>query len=147
MKCDGCTFCCKIFSIAEVNSKRGENCDFMCDEGCSRYDDQPIPCSTFCCAYNQTDEAPIELRPDKCGAMFERYLDTYLCVVDCFDEEPALTTISQIKSLVFKGFGVVVVDRNEHVKLVVPAMNHTEKYTLRKFKKNLKRIRNGELYN
>jgi hypothetical protein len=73
VKCDGCTLCCKLLDLPWVNSPAGKWCKY-CDigKGCKIYNkDIPIDCFNYKCAYNDLDNPPIELRPDKCKIIFE----------------------------------------------------------------------------
>ena len=75
MKCDGCTMCCKAFEIKELNKMPGEICKFVIEgKGCSVHntDKMPIECSTFECAYYNVPKVNENLRPDKCGIIFEK---------------------------------------------------------------------------
>jgi len=65
--CGECDICCKVFNIPEINSPKGEDCQF-CDSGCRVYETRPQVCIDFECAYlvNNWRE---ELRPDKCGVV------------------------------------------------------------------------------
>ena len=74
MECNGCTLCCRVLPIPWMNKPPGVWCKH-CDigVGCKIWDD-PVTdeCKTFVCAYNQIENAPIELRPDKCKVIFEK---------------------------------------------------------------------------
>ena len=50
--CDGCTLCCKLLSIEEINKPRLKWCQF-CDigKGCKTYPDRPNSCKEFHCGY------------------------------------------------------------------------------------------------
>lgn len=90
MECGGCTECCESFYIDSkkalveneielitIDSPAGELCQH-CDKnvGCTIHEDRPKICRDFMCAYAQQENAPIELRPDKCGIIFEKMDDT-----------------------------------------------------------------------
>ena len=72
-ECEGCTMCCKVYRIAELEKPRGKWCDHCeTDVGCKQYADRPKTCSTFECVWLQgrlrDDPAwsPDALRPDRC---------------------------------------------------------------------------------
>ena len=78
MKCNGCTACCKAFLIKELNKQPGETCKYVIEgKGCSVHgtDKMPKECSLFECAYYQVDKVNENLRPDKCGIVFEKATD------------------------------------------------------------------------
>jgi hypothetical protein len=78
MKCDGCTACCKAFKIKELNKVPGGICKYVTENGCSVHgtDKMPEECSLFECAYYQVNKVNENLRPDKCGIIFEKVNDT-----------------------------------------------------------------------
>lgn len=66
--------CCKVMTVREapVFKEDGEWCPFCSmREGCTIYEDRPITCRTFKCAWLESQELgvdaalPLELRPDK----------------------------------------------------------------------------------
>jgi hypothetical protein len=73
MKCDGCTLCCKLIAVPWMNSPPGEWCrECNINVGCKIYDNGiSDDCRNYKCVYNDLDNPPIELRPDKCKIIFE----------------------------------------------------------------------------
>jgi hypothetical protein len=73
MKCDGCTLCCKLLDLPWVDSPSGLWCRHCnIGVGCKIWNDGiPIDCFNYKCVYNDLDNPPIELRPDKCKIIFE----------------------------------------------------------------------------
>jgi len=73
MECDGCTLCCEVLDAHWMNSPAGEWCKHCAaGEGCKIWDDGvPDDCRNFQCVYNELDNLPIELRPDRCKIIFE----------------------------------------------------------------------------
>ena len=67
--CDGCTACCKIMKIRELNKPGNTWCQH-CKIGvsCGIYDTQPESCRAFECVWLQTQRGgkplPLDLRPD-----------------------------------------------------------------------------------
>lgn len=51
-ECGGCTLCCKVLSIAELDKPQSEWCRH-CDigRGCRIYDERPSECRNFYCGY------------------------------------------------------------------------------------------------
>jgi hypothetical protein len=67
--CDGCTACCKIMQVRELDKPASTWCRHCrVGAGCSIYETRPESCRTFECVWLQTQsgEAPLapELRPD-----------------------------------------------------------------------------------
>ena len=50
--CDGCTMCCKLLSVAELDKAPGSWCT-LCDAkaGCNAYAQRPTECRDFYCGY------------------------------------------------------------------------------------------------
>lgn len=51
-QCDGCTLCCKLLGIAEIEKPRGvwcKKCEI--DVGCTIHPSRPKPCRNFFCGY------------------------------------------------------------------------------------------------
>ena len=72
-KCGECTLCCKLLHIPETNSKPNEYCKYCeINKGCRVYDERPDGCREFQCAWLQMVNVHIDLRPDKCGVLFEK---------------------------------------------------------------------------
>ncbi len=50
--CDGCTLCCKVFSIAELLKPGNQWCPHCIKgKGCGIYERRPTDCATFACGY------------------------------------------------------------------------------------------------
>lgn len=75
MKCDGCTLCCELFNIPWMNSPPGKRCKHCNGSGCDIYKNAPKQCLDFKCAYLQMKKVSINMRPDKCGIIFEKIAD------------------------------------------------------------------------
>ncbi len=70
--CDGCTECCTILEIMEVESFQWTPCKHQCDHGCAIYERRPSNCASFYCLWLQgfDDE---EQRPDRSGLLLVEY--------------------------------------------------------------------------
>jgi hypothetical protein len=70
LSCDGCTACCKILKIRELNKPGNTWCRHCkIGEGCGIYETRPESCRVYECVWLQSQRggkplAP-ELRPDK----------------------------------------------------------------------------------
>jgi hypothetical protein len=67
--CDGCTACCKIMQVRELDKPDNTWCPHCTiGAGCRIYETRPQSCRTFSCVWLQTQEGPnplpVELRPD-----------------------------------------------------------------------------------
>lgn len=50
--CDGCTLCCKVLGISEIQKPQGQWCQHCTvGEGCQIYETRPGECRTFNCAW------------------------------------------------------------------------------------------------
>lgn len=65
--CDGCTMCCKLLSIDVLEKPRAVWCTH-CDtkRGCEIYEDRPVACRTFHCAWRRMAELDERWKPSKC---------------------------------------------------------------------------------
>jgi len=72
--CNGCTACCFAFPVVELKKAKFTQCVHATEkDGCNIYETRPTSCANCECAYIQMPyEVPLELRPDKCGIVFER---------------------------------------------------------------------------
>lgn len=74
MNCDGCTACCTLLPIEALSKPANTACEH-CDSGCTIYDNRPTTCAEFECGYIQSDNLPIDARPDHCGILFIKRTD------------------------------------------------------------------------
>lgn len=125
MECDGCTLCCKLLNIPWMDSPAGEYCR-ECEPGvgCKIYDHAPKKCLDFYCAYNQMEKVSKNLRPDKCGVIFERYDDIMFGTIDPEHNQLSKDIVGQIEFFILEGFSIVLV-MNRNVQFI----HTTEKYT------------------
>jgi len=64
--CDGCTLCCKLLSIRELDKPQGVWCEHCnIGVGCRIYDDRPRECSSFYCGFLTLGTLSEEWRPSK----------------------------------------------------------------------------------
>ena len=82
--CDGCTLCCKLLEIPELNKPVNEYCS-LCkvNSGCSIYNTRPQSCRDFNCLYI-THNLTERLKPKNCHVVFEKLKDcpVYLALID-----------------------------------------------------------------
>jgi hypothetical protein len=66
-ECGGCTMCCKVMTVRELQKPMGSWCSHCKPgRGCGIYEARPAECRTFICAWIQRPELGPEWRPDKC---------------------------------------------------------------------------------
>ena len=130
MECDGCTLCCMVLPVPWMNKEAGDWC-VNCDVGvgCSIFGDSITDeCRKFQCAYNQIDNAPIELRPDKCKVIFEKVDDSlFLGTMHPEYNEAYKDKIIQRELMTFfdRGFSVVINSFTIEHPVIYPAKNKT----------------------
>lgn len=127
MECGECTLCCLHLNIPDTNSKEGELCKY-CNEnvGCKIYDNRPECCKVFECCWKQTDGAHIDLRPDNCGVLFEKWTDNV--IVGSLENLPSDLVLRQNSYFQAEGISVVLVNQNEKSRTFYLANKHTIKY-------------------
>lgn len=79
MECGECTACCCAFNINEVESAKREQCQYA-ENGCQIYAVRPFVCQRYECAWLTQPNVHIDLRPDKCGAIFTKLKDDVILV-------------------------------------------------------------------
>jgi hypothetical protein len=101
-----------VLPVPWMNSPAGELCKHCKNGvGCNIFDTAPEDCKNFRCSYNQINNAPIELRPDKCKIIFEKVDDNiFLGTMHPDYNEAYKTEIMQKELLTFleRGFSVVI---------------------------------------
>ena len=70
-QCDGCTVCCSVLMVPELQKPMYETCKF-CDKGCTIYKIRPKSCRTFECAWLKGDMSK-EMKPNKVHMMIEHF--------------------------------------------------------------------------
>lgn len=126
-KCGSCTLCCDLLKIPEVDSDYGELCKH-CDlnKGCKIYEDRPEACREFECCWLQMETVGIELRPDKCGVIFEKWADDIILATT--RKGPTPLVVGQIKSFMRENISVVMLDQRLKKKTYYLAEGHTKEY-------------------
>lgn len=156
MECGECTECCELFEVKSlkatggniietiiIDSPAGDLCNY-CDKnvGCKVHEERPKICRDFLCAYAEHERAPIDLRPDRCGIIFEK-LDKDLFLGTTRHE----STISdygwrQVEAFNLQGFNVVLTKPNVSVPFIKPVSGQEEFKVLEKFLR-IRREANG----
>ena len=64
--CNGCTLCCKVMSVYELEKSPGEWClHCRVGVGCSIYDNRPTECRQFLCGYLALSDLSEEWKPSR----------------------------------------------------------------------------------
>lgn len=74
-KCGACTLCCTTLAVPELGKKNGERCVHLTSEGCGIYEDRPLSCQVFECAWLQGAGDGLHTRPDFTGGVLIGELD------------------------------------------------------------------------
>ena len=123
--CGECTLCCKLL---EVNgSAIGPYCH-QCEVGvgCKIYDSKPVECSTYQCMWLQMNNVGEELRPDKCGIIFDRISDDVICARIEKGIKLNELVMNQIKAFNREGFSILIF-RDKDSKCFLK-LGHSENY-------------------
>jgi hypothetical protein len=128
MDCDGCTLCCELLDIPWMDSPVGEYCKH-CEigKGCGIYDNAPKDCLDYQCAYNQMDNVSLNLRPDKCGVIFEKISDKlFIGTIDPKQEKPQDIVMKQIDAFLNDGYSVILHHIKENKPIIINTDNRTK---------------------
>ena len=80
--CGGCTMCCKLYEITELNKPVDKWCHLVqIGVGCGDYEHRPQSCRDFKCLWLQSKEMEDDLRPDKIKAVLDMTGDQTRIVV------------------------------------------------------------------
>ena len=124
MECENCTVCCKHLYIPETDSKEGELCKYCKEDvGCLIYEHRPEACSTFECCWKQMKYAHIDLRPNNCGVLFEKWSDNV--IVGSTEDELSELILGQIGYFQRECISVLMVNQEEKIKVYYLAEGHT----------------------
>ena len=115
--CDGCTLCCTLLSVEELEKSPGTTC-VHCREGrgCKIYDGRPTECRGFFCQYLLDEALGEEWRPSRSHIVvaFEDYTNSIVIHVDrrhpdAWQSEPFASQIKAWAALPVAGAPKVIV--------------------------------------
>jgi len=143
-KCGECNRCCALFAVTELNKRETTLCPFW-DKKCTIYSSRPKSCKEFSCAWLQSGSANINLRPDKCGILFEKLSERIF--FGTVDPEIKMSEIgvAQIKSFVLQGYSVVLASPKEATNRLFLNEHHKEEEIIFEMGKYIERY--GNLWN
>lgn len=121
MKCDGCTFCCRVLDVPWLDKPAGELCRHATETGgCSLWPhNTPALCKAFACMYRRETKCSPSLKPDACGVMFEQIDDKI--VLGTVRKLVTKPMMSQVKAFNRMGLSVVLSEPGNRRKQVFPA--------------------------
>jgi hypothetical protein len=77
--CDGCTLCCLLFPVPDMDIDVAEECPCRNPgTGCSMYCERPPDCVFASCMYLQSENITKDLKPSTCGVIFEKVTDAII---------------------------------------------------------------------
>lgn len=83
--CEGCTVCCKLLSVDELQKPQQQECEH-CDVGvgCKIYEQRPRTCAGFYCGYLLNEPIGEEWKPSECGMVlhYEDFANRIVVHVD-----------------------------------------------------------------
>jgi len=74
-KCGDCSACCVLPEVPELKKPCNVSCSYLLGVsggGCSIYESRPTSCREFRCQWLVNESAQDDMRPDRCGVMFEK---------------------------------------------------------------------------
>ncbi len=104
--CNGCTLCCELLGITEINKPANSKCWNQTRDGCSVYEHRPPSCAQFECAW-RLSHVPKNLRPSKTGAV----IASNNRMIKCFVREnqvPHKQVMEQLADYAKAGITVVI---------------------------------------
>lgn len=104
-QCGECTVCCTLLPVKWLNKPAGESC-IHCQGGCTIHDVKPAECSDFECAWLQSNVDNPDLRPDRCGIIFEKTTDGDMFGTVVSSERVSDTARRQLHDFVAQGYTV-----------------------------------------
>jgi hypothetical protein len=105
--CDGCTICCTLFKVEWLDKPKNTSC-IHCDAGCLIEDIKPEECTSFNCAYIQSNIDNINLRPDNSNVVFEKLSDRIFLGTLVPNTKPSKSAVNQTHNFIDQGYSVVL---------------------------------------
>ena len=136
-KSGDCTMCCDIFPVKWLNKPANTICKY-CDKGCTIHDAKQSECTDFNCAYIQMEAVHIDLRPDKCGVIFEKITRRIFIGTYNPKKEKSIIAAKQIKSFFNQGISVIMISSMQDKKPeILLSKGHILKYIQEEFENHL----------
>ena len=100
-ECDGCTSCCELPIIQELEKPQNTLCDHA-NAGCDIYATRPQQCRGFTCLWMTEPSLSDDLKPDKIGLYFEPYWEERMVIVSVDPARPNAWQKAPAYSLILK---------------------------------------------
>jgi hypothetical protein len=108
-ECGECTMCCKELELHTIASSIGELCRYCTvGVGCQIYEERPGECKQYQCMWTQMENVSEDLRPDRCGVIFDRAGDDVITGRLSEGREISELLKGQIETFMSEGFSVVL---------------------------------------
>lgn len=107
-ECGSCTACCHAFHIEWLDKPKNEPCTHCTGTGCSIHASKHFECDSFECAYIQSNIDNDNLRPDKCGIIFELLKDGRFLATVIEGAEVTDSALNQMNSFTRQGYKVMI---------------------------------------
>ena len=106
--CGECALCCKLISVIDIGKPAGEDCKHCDSKGCMIYEIRPQSCRDYMCLWVTNPDFPEDLRPDRCGVVWELTEDGKVVLAACLDEISANSPIMEGMIGFFRQNGISV---------------------------------------
>lgn len=122
--CGECRACCIAAQVVEINKPSNVLCPNYDESSCKCkiYQTRPLECSNFNCLWLSQEQIPDNLRPDRCGMLFEMpsgglvYIGTEMEAGAHMRDE----NVTLVYKIVQSGHPVVLHTKNEGIKYKLP---------------------------
>lgn len=128
--CNGCTACCFLLEIPSLEKAVNSPCAHCTGAGCKIYGRHPAECVEFNCLWRSSPVMGEDLRPDRCGVMFDLYLPEKMVIGNTTEQEAWLSgqPMKLIKRMVADGFVVWIIDGSNRHLLLPEGVTEAEGY-------------------
>lgn len=114
-RCGACTLCCELLEVAVLHKAANTQClHCVRGTGCSIWENRPAVCRQYFCLWAVSNKLPENLRPDKCGVVFEPLRDRPIMLALTSPERPdawrGAHTMHLIEMLLQSGTAVIATD-------------------------------------
>lgn len=69
-KCGGCSLCCYVLEVPDVDTAAWAPCVYQCANGCAIHTSKPAVCKSYGCLWRMGGVKGEEVRPDRLGALY-----------------------------------------------------------------------------
>ena len=126
--CDGCTMCCKIFGIPELDKPRHEWCGH-CEigKGCKIYEARPQSCRDFVCGWLVDASVPEHWKPSKSRMVLTTEDDGRRLVInvdtgrlDAWKKAPYYAEIKRMAAAIARSRGQLILWQGRNAIAILP---------------------------